>query len=31
MHTGKGKNNKPILEEAMKMKANVKYNFKLRL
>lgn len=31
MHTEKGKNNKPTLEEAMKMKANVRYNFKLKL
>lgn len=31
MHIEKSKNNKPTLEEAVKLKANVKYNFKLKL
>lgn len=30
-HTKEGKNNKPTFEKEMNIKANVKYNFKLKL
>ena len=31
MHTKEAKNNKPKFEKEMNIKANVKYNFKLKL